>query len=73
MGYRPICSYKSGTGLFKVEVGLCQDGPLSLILFIIYMERIYRHSQKRERVGGLRNPDAGDDLQRSLEQFAAVW
>uniref|UniRef100_A0A8C6L8D1 Reverse transcriptase domain-containing protein n=1 Tax=Nothobranchius furzeri TaxID=105023 RepID=A0A8C6L8D1_NOTFU len=75
----------SKSGSFPVTVGLRQGCPLSLILFITFMDRICGHSQGVEgiRFGGLRIRSllfADDvvllasserDLQLSLERFAA--
>uniref|UniRef100_A0A8C6PEM1 ribonuclease H n=1 Tax=Nothobranchius furzeri TaxID=105023 RepID=A0A8C6PEM1_NOTFU len=75
----------SKSGSFPVRVGLRQGCPLSPILFITFMDRIFRRSQGVEgiRFGGLRIRSllfADDvvllasserDLQLSLERFAA--
>uniref|UniRef100_A0A669EEJ8 Reverse transcriptase domain-containing protein n=1 Tax=Oreochromis niloticus TaxID=8128 RepID=A0A669EEJ8_ORENI len=69
---------------FPVGDGLRQGCPLSLILFIIFMDRISRHSQVAEgfHFGGLRISSllfaddavllasSGDGLQLALERFA---
>ncbi|KAK0152855.1 LINE-1 reverse transcriptase [Merluccius polli] len=71
--------------LFPVRVGLRQGCPLSPILFIIFMDRISRHSQGVEgvrfgdlRIGSLLFADdvvllasSDRDLQLSLDRFAA--
>ncbi|KAK0135736.1 Craniofacial development protein 2 [Merluccius polli] len=71
--------------LFPVRVGLRQGCPLSPILFIIFMDRISRHSQGVEgvrfgdlRIGSLLFADdvvllasSDRDLQLSLGRFAA--
>ena len=71
--------------LFPVRVGLRQGCPLSPILFIIFMDRISRHSQGIEgvrfgdlRIGSLLFADdvvllasSDRDLQLSLDRFAA--
>ena len=43
---------------FPVTVGLHQGGPLPLVLSLIFMDRISRHSQGAEGIGfgGLRIP-----------------
>ncbi|KAK0136738.1 LINE-1 reverse transcriptase [Merluccius polli] len=78
-----IAGYKSD--LFPVRVGLRQGCPLSPILFIIFMDRISRHSQGVEgvrfgdlRIGSLLFADdvvlmasSDRDLQLSLDRFAA--
>ena len=70
---------------FPVRVGLCQGLPLSLVLYIIFMDRISLHSQVVERIGfgGLRIPSLlfvddvvllaslNGDLQLSLGTFTA--
>uniref|UniRef100_A0A8C6W0Z1 Reverse transcriptase domain-containing protein n=1 Tax=Nothobranchius furzeri TaxID=105023 RepID=A0A8C6W0Z1_NOTFU len=75
----------SKSGSFPVRVGLCQDCPLSPILFITFMDRISRHSQGVEGIcfGGLRIrsllfadhvvllASSERDLQLLLERFAA--
>ena len=71
--------------LFPVRVGLRQGCPLSPILFIIFMDRISRHSQGIEgvrfgdlRIGSLLFADdvvllasSDRDLQLSLDRFTA--
>ncbi|KAK0139279.1 LINE-1 reverse transcriptase [Merluccius polli] len=71
--------------LFPVRVGLRQGCPLSQILFIIFMDRISRHSQGVEgvrfgdlRIGSLLFADdvvllasSDRDLRLSLDRFAA--
>uniref|UniRef100_A0A3B3S8K7 Reverse transcriptase domain-containing protein n=1 Tax=Paramormyrops kingsleyae TaxID=1676925 RepID=A0A3B3S8K7_9TELE len=78
-----IASYK--LDMFPVWVGLRQGWPLSSILFIIFMDRISRHSQGVEGVqfGGIRIASllfaddvvllasSAGDLQRALGRFAA--
>ena len=78
-----IASNKSD--LFPVRVGLRQGCPLSPILFIIFMDRISRHSQGVQgvrfcdlRIGSLLFADdvvllasSDRDLQLSLDRFAA--
>ncbi|KAK3509655.1 hypothetical protein QTP70_008402 [Hemibagrus guttatus] len=78
-----IASCKSD--LFPVHVGLRQGCPLSLVLFIVFMDRISRCSQGLEgvrfgdhRISSLIFADdvvllasSGLDLQHALERFAA--
>ncbi|KAI3364112.1 hypothetical protein L3Q82_010940 [Scortum barcoo] len=75
----------SKSDLFPVHVGLRQGCPLSLVLFIIFMDRISRRSQGPEgvrfgnhRISSLLFADdvvllasSSQDLQRVLERFAA--
>ncbi|KAI3366683.1 hypothetical protein L3Q82_009358 [Scortum barcoo] len=75
----------SKSDLFPVHVGLRQGCPLSPVLFIIFMDRISRHSQGPEgvrfgnhRISSLLFADdvvlkasSGQDLQHVLERFAA--
>lgn len=42
------------SNMFPMGVGLCQGCPLSLILFMIFMDRISRQSRGDECSGGLR-------------------
>ncbi|KAK3571151.1 hypothetical protein QTP86_003367 [Hemibagrus guttatus] len=79
----PIASCKSD--LFPVNVGLRQGCPLSPVLFIVFMDRISRHSQGLEgirfgdhRISSLIFADdvvllapSGLDLQHALGRFAA--
>ncbi|TWW62347.1 R2DM Retrovirus-related Pol polyprotein from type II retrotransposable element [Takifugu flavidus] len=76
----------SKSNSFPVRVGLRQGCPLSLILFIIFMDRISRCSHGVEgfqfgdlRIGSLLFADdvvllssSACDLQRSLDRFAAA-
>ena len=84
-GIRPCPSGSPKSDLFPVRVGLRQGCPLSPILFIIFMDRISRHSQgvKGVRFGDLRIgsllfaddmvllASSDRDLQLSLDRFAA--
>ncbi|TWW81820.1 R2 Retrovirus-related Pol polyprotein from type I retrotransposable element [Takifugu flavidus] len=77
----------SKSNSFPVRVGLCQGCPLSLILFIIFMDRISRCSHGVEgirfgdlRIGSLLFADdvvllasSVRDLQLSLDRFAAAF
>ena len=46
-----VCIAGSKSDPFPVRVGLCQGCPLSQVPFIIFIDRISRHSQMVEGVG----------------------
>ena len=80
-----VCIAGNKSDPFSVRGGLCQGCPLSPVLFIIFMDRIFRHSQAAEgvRFSGLQIlsllfaddvillASSNSDLQVALGGFAA--
>lgn len=46
-----VCIAGSKSDLFLMHVGLWQCYPLSMVLFLIFMDRIFRHTQGVEGSG----------------------